>query len=118
MAGEIEVEVVFALPRQQVLVTVSLQAGSTVADAIAASGMAQRFPGQDLAAATAGVWGRPVARDCRLRAGDRVEIYRPLVIEPREARRRRAEAGKTMAAPRAGRDARDSGRASGRGGSR
>ena len=118
MDGCIEVEVVFALPRQQVLTTVSLPAGSTVADAIAASGLEQRFPGRDFEGVTVGVWGRPVDRARRLRAGDRVEIYRRLVIEPREARRRRARAGKTMAAPSFEREARDSGLAPGRGESR
>lgn len=118
MGGRIEVEVVFALPRQQVLTTVSLRAGSTVADAIAAAGIEQRFPARDFADATVGVWGRPVARERQLRAGDRVEIYRPLVIEPREARRRRALAGTTMAAPGDERDPRDSDRVPGRGGSR
>lgn len=100
MPGKVSVEVVFALPRQQLLVEVSLKEGATVADAIDASGLAARFPDEQIEALPTGIWGRPADRDHAVSDGDRVEIYRPLEIEPREARRRLAEAGRTMRARR------------------
>ena len=100
MSAKINIEVVFALPQQQVLVDVALDEGATLADAIEASGMAARFPEEQIDDLPTGVWGRPAARDQVLRDGDRVEIYRPLEIEPREAHRQLAEAGRTMRARR------------------
>ena len=98
MAAEdtIEVEVVFALPERQELLPVTLPAGSTVGDAIEASGIADRFADHDLSSCRQGVWGRLVDRDRLLEDGDRVEIYRPLRIDPREARRKLAAEGKSM----------------------
>ncbi len=101
MSEVLDIEVVFATPDSQVLVSVSLPREATVADAIEASGLKSRFPAHDLDLCTAGVWGSVVQRDRRLRSGDRVELYRPLEIDPREARRRLASAGRTM---RDGRD--------------
>ena len=85
-----QVEVVFALPDRQVLEPVEVADGATVAEAIARSGIERRFPGVDLSALQVGVWGRTVDRSRVLREGDRVEIYRPLEIDPREARRLKA----------------------------
>ena len=96
MPAEIKVEVVFALPERQVLVEVTLEEGATIADAISAAGLAERFPDEQIDALPTGVWGRPAERDRSVQAGDRVEIYRPLEIDPREARRQLAEAGRTM----------------------
>jgi putative ubiquitin-RnfH superfamily antitoxin RatB of RatAB toxin-antitoxin module len=92
----IKVEVVFALPERQVLAEVLIAAGATVADAIEASGIEAQFPGVALDRLEAGVWGRVVSRDTTLRSGDRVEIYRPLAIDPKEARRQLAAVGLTM----------------------
>jgi putative ubiquitin-RnfH superfamily antitoxin RatB of RatAB toxin-antitoxin module len=92
----LEVEVVYALPERQALIAISIPAGATAGDAVAQSGIAGRFPGQDLSACQLGVWGRLVDRDQILEDGDRVEIYRPLEIDPREARRRLAAEGKSM----------------------
>lgn len=86
--SSIRVEVVLALAREVDAVTLALPAGSTVRDAVAASGLGERHPGIDLAAV--GVFGRRVAPDARLADGDRVEVYRPLLNDPKEARRRRA----------------------------
>ena len=97
MTDSIEVEVVFATPERQRLVSLLLPPDSTVEDAIAKSGMSEAFPTQDFSECEAGIWGRVVARDRVLAAGDRVEIYRPLEMDPREARRRLAAAGQTMA---------------------
>ena len=96
MAESLTVEVVFALPGRQKLVEVSLSQGATVGDAVAASGLSTRFPDNDLSACETGIWGRVVSLDKPLADGDRVEIYRPLEMDPREARRQLAEAGLTM----------------------
>ena len=85
-----QVEIVFALPERQVLQTLELPIGSTVADAIQRSALAQEFPEVDIDQLQAGVWGKLVERSRVLLDGDRVELYRPLVIDPREARRLKA----------------------------
>ena len=91
-----KVEVAFALPDRQVLAGLEVPAGATVAEAIEMSGLKRQFPAESKEASAVGVWGRVVDRDHALSEGDRVEIYRPLQINPREARRRLARAGKTM----------------------
>lgn len=92
----IRVEVVFALPERQSLIAVTLPAGATVAEAIESSGIAGEFPQLDLANYQVGIWGRIVEPGRGLKDGDRIEIYRPLVIDPREARRNLAAEGKSM----------------------
>ena len=84
----IRVEVVYALPRSCDAVVVELPDGATVRAALAVSGLAERHPGIDLS--RVGLFGRSVSPDELLREGDRVEVYRPLVLDPKEARRRRA----------------------------
>ena len=84
------VEVVYALPLKQDVVSLDVDAGATVGQALAASGMLARHPDIDLRVARLGVWGRPTTLDALLREGDRVEIYRPLQVDPKEVRRRRA----------------------------
>lgn len=88
--GAIRVEVVYALPGEQALVTLELPAGASVADAIEASGLVQRFPEIDRRHNRVGIFGKVSNRRTVLREGDRVEIYRPLIAEPKEARRQRA----------------------------
>lgn len=95
-SGTIEVEVVYALPERQALVAIALPAGATAGDAIEQSGIARQFPEQDLAACQLGIWGRLADRDQLLEDGDRVEVYRTLEIDPREARRKLAAEGRTM----------------------
>lgn len=90
----IEVEVVYALPQQQRLLEVRLPAGATVADAIRASGVLALFPEIDLANNKVGIFSKLVKLDDVVRARDRVEIYRPLIADPKEVRRKRAEEGK------------------------
>jgi len=93
---EVEVEVVFALAERQMLVSVALAAGATARDAVNASGIAREFPDQELSACRLGIWGRLIEGDQVLQDGDRIEIYRPLTVDPREARRRLAAEGKFM----------------------
>ena len=92
MADSISVEVVFALPERQKLVTVELDPGATVADALDASGLVDSFSEIDFSAMQTGIWGRLAGRDESLANGDRVEVYRPLERDPRDARRELARA--------------------------
>ena len=96
MTDVISVEVVAGLPRRQLLVELTLSRGATVADAIEQSRILKRFPDIDPAETTVGVWGKVVEPGRVLKDGDRVEVYRPLAMDPREARRKLALAGKTM----------------------
>lgn len=95
----IRVEIAFAVRDKQVLRELTVPAGSTVADVLAASALEREFPGGELRNTQPGIWGRPVDPGHRVEEGDRIEFYRPLEIEPREARRRLAGAGLTMADP-------------------
>lgn len=96
MAEPISVEVAFAEPERQSLVSLQLEAGASVADALEQSGIAARHADVDMDRLATGIWGRVVDRDVALSDGDRVEVYRELCIDPREARRQLAEAGRTM----------------------
>lgn len=87
----LRVEVVYALPGRQALRRVSLNEGSTVEDALCASGLLAEFP--EINALRVGILGKPAPRDTVLHDRDRVEIYRPLKVDPKEVRRARA-AGK------------------------
>ncbi|MBK1735110.1 RnfH family protein [Halorhodospira abdelmalekii] len=84
------VEVAYALPAQQSVIAVELPAGATVADAIAASGILERHSEIDLTQQAVGVFGQIERPETPLHNGDRVEIYRPLQVDPKAARRRRA----------------------------
>lgn len=90
-ADDIEVEVTYAAPDRQVVRTLRLPRGSRVEAAIRASGLLEEFPDIDLAANPVGVFGERVKLDTELRDGERVEIYRPLLADPKQARRRRAQ---------------------------
>ncbi len=93
---KIEVEVAYALPHEQVVQEVMIKAGGTVSDAIKHSGILVTYPEIDLAVNKVGVFGKITKMDRVLRAGDRVEIYRPLIADPKEVRRKRAAEGKRM----------------------
>lgn len=93
---EILVEVAYALPEQQVILPVKLPAGSNVEGAIQQSGILTKFPEINLAENKVGIFGKLSKLDAELRNRDRVEIYRPLIADPKEVRRQRAEAGKMM----------------------
>ncbi len=87
----IAVTVVYALPERASEIELKLPLGATVADALESSGLAANHPGVDLARCAVGVFGRRVERDRVLADGDRLEVYRPLVADPKDARRRRAQ---------------------------
>lgn len=88
---DITIEVVYALPDKQYLRTVTLAEGATVEAAIKASGLLSLRKDIDLQSNKVGVYSRPVKLDDVLQDGDRVEIYRPLIADPKEMRRQRAE---------------------------
>lgn len=96
MSDEVVIEVVFARPDVQALLIVSMEQGATANDALERSGIYDRFPDDDLRALPIGIWGRRVGPDYVLGNGDRIELYRPLQIDPREVRRRLAQSGRTM----------------------
>lgn len=90
--GNIHVQVVYVEPDRVFSRTLTLTAGATVAMAVADSGLASERPDVRVDDDCLGVFGRRVKRDHMLRDGDRVEVYRPLQLDPMEARRRRASA--------------------------
>lgn len=90
----LNVEVVYALPTQQPLLKIQLAEGATVEDAIRASGVLDTFPEIDLTRNKVGIFSKLVKLDEPVRDRDRVEIYRPLIADPKEVRRKRAEEGK------------------------
>lgn len=87
----IPVEVACALPDRQVLLRLDVPAGSTARDAVERSAVAEQFPEMDVAEAPLGVFGQHVDAAYALKPGDRVEIYRPLIADPKAARRKRAK---------------------------
>lgn len=92
--SEIRVEVVYALPERQYLRTVKLEEGSTVEQAIVASGLLELRRDIDLKSNKVGVYSRPVKLADTISDGDRIEIYRPLIADPKELRRQRADKSK------------------------
>ena len=97
MAATIRVEVVYALPQRQEIVPVTLPEGATVRQAVEASGLLQKFPDIELDGANKlGVFAKLTKADTVLRDRDRVEIYRPLIADPKEVRKQRAAEGKVM----------------------
>ena len=94
MTDRITVEVAYALPERQSLLTLVVEQQSTVRQVIEQSGILQQFNDIDLNEQKVGIWSRPVKLDDTVKAGDRVEIYRPLIADPKDMRRRRAEKAK------------------------
>lgn len=86
----LSVEVVYALPDRQVLLPLEVEPGTTVCQAIEQSGIMRAFPHIDPAGGPVGIFGRRVSHDTVLRDGDRIEIYRPLIADPKDSRRQRA----------------------------
>ena len=93
-ANKIPVEVAYALPDRQEIVMLEVLPGTTAREAVQQSGLDQRFPGLDLGASDLGIFGKAIKSNQALRAGDRVEIYRPLIADPKEVRKRRAAEAK------------------------
>lgn len=91
MSHDIRVEVAYALPEKQFLRQISLPTGSTVEQAIIASGLLILRTDIDLKKNKVGIYSRSVKLTDEVHEGDRVEIYRPLLVDPKELRRQRAE---------------------------
>jgi putative ubiquitin-RnfH superfamily antitoxin RatB of RatAB toxin-antitoxin module len=96
MAETLSVEVVYALPTQQDVVQLTLPAGSTAVQAVEASGLMARHPEIDLKKNKLGIYSKLAKADTVLRDRDRLEIYRPLIADPKEVRKQRAAEGKAM----------------------
>ena len=88
---KMRVEVAYAKPTEQAIFALELPMGASVAEAIQASGVLARFPEIDLGRNRVGIFSRPCDLGNLLKEGDRVEIYRPLLADPKEARRNRAK---------------------------
>jgi putative ubiquitin-RnfH superfamily antitoxin RatB of RatAB toxin-antitoxin module len=91
---QISLEVVYGTPEKQALLEVVVEQGTTVEQAIMASGIVKRFPDINLEVLKVGIWNRTCKLTDLPKKGDRIEIYRPLIADPKEARRRRAEKAK------------------------
>lgn len=96
MSDNINIEVVYALPGEQPLFKQPVAPGATVAEAIQASGILHKYPEIDLTINKLGIFGKLTKADAVVCDKDRIEIYRPLIADPKEVRRKRAEEGKVM----------------------
>ena len=96
MAELMDIEVVYALPQEQVLLAMEVPQGVTAGEAIRRSGLLETHPEIDLSRDKFGIYGKLCKEETVLRERDRVEIYRPLLADPKEVRRRRAAEGKAM----------------------
>lgn len=96
VSNTIQVEVAFGLPDRQSLIVVHCDSGASCDDAIDASGLAGTYPDAPIAELPIAIWGRPVDRGDRVKNGDRIELLRPLRIDPRDARRQLASEGQFM----------------------
>ncbi|HFD6680940.1 TPA: RnfH family protein [Providencia alcalifaciens] len=92
--SDINIEVTYALPEKQFLLSVKVAEGTTIEDAIIASGILALRSDIDLKKNKVGIYSRPVKLGDVVQEGDRIEIYRPLIADPKELRRKRAEKSK------------------------
>ena len=94
--ASINIEVAYALPEKQIIRAVNVDIGTTIGAAIVQSGIMMDFPGLELEQAKVGIFGKAAVMTTVLNDGDRVEIYRDLIADPKEVRRKRAAEGKVM----------------------
>jgi putative ubiquitin-RnfH superfamily antitoxin RatB of RatAB toxin-antitoxin module len=87
----IEVEIVYALPHEQARQTLRVPVGASIAQAIAQAGVMQRYPELAQGCTTVGIFGRRADLTAVVREFDRIEIYRPLIADPKQSRRTRAQ---------------------------
>lgn len=95
-AKKITIEIVYALPEEQTLLSFTVPEGTTLDQAIGLSGIQAHYPDLDLSTLKAGLFGKITPRTVIMREKDRIELYRPLIADPKEVRKQRAEAGKKM----------------------
>ena len=91
-----DIEVAYVKPGEQIVLALQGKPGITVEQAIRDSGIIEDCPEIDLGKNKVGIFGKAARLDAELRAGDRVEIYRPLIADPKEARKKRAQQGKAL----------------------
>ncbi|MDR0996261.1 MAG: RnfH family protein [Zoogloeaceae bacterium] len=96
MTDLIHVDVIYPLPDKQPTVKVTLPEGATLADALKASGLLEKYPEIDPEKGKFGIYAKLSKPDTPLRDADRVEIYRPLIADPKEVRKQRAAEGKVL----------------------
>ncbi len=96
MSKLIEIEVAYALPWKQVLQSLKVPFGTTAEQAVLLSNICEIFPDINLLNNELGIFGKLIKPDTILHDHDRVEIYRPLTVDPKEKRRRRAEISTTL----------------------
>ncbi len=95
-AEKIHIELVYALPHEQTLLKLDVPVGTTITEGVKLSGILNKHPEIDLEKSKFGIFGKLSKADAVLRERDRIEIYRPLIADPKEVRRKRAEEGKVM----------------------
>ena len=96
MSNEITIEVAYGAPRSQTILRLRVKSGTKLGEAIEQSGILEQFPEIDLGLNKVGIFGKLARMDTVLNNQDRVEIYRALISDPKEARRRRAQAAKNI----------------------
>lgn len=92
----IAIEVIYPLPDEQILFKALVKDGATLCEGVAASGVLEHYPELDVETMKIGIFGKLATLKTPLRAKDRIEIYRPLIADPKEVRKQRAAAGKRM----------------------
>ncbi|MEJ1298914.1 MAG: RnfH family protein [Candidatus Sedimenticola sp. (ex Thyasira tokunagai)] len=95
-SDQFDVEVAYARDDEQLILTVTGEKGMTVEQALERSKISDHFPEIDLAKTKVGIFGKAAKMNVELKSGDRVEIYRPLIADPKEARKKRAAEGKAL----------------------
>ena len=95
-SNKINIEVVYGLPHEQTLLKVQVPSGTSLGEGVKLSGIMDKYPEIDLDNGKFGIFGKLSKTDTELREQDRIEIYRPLLADPKEVRKRRAEEGKVM----------------------
>lgn len=97
----ITVEVAYALPERQRIIRLTVPQGTSMLEAVRLSGIAEHFPGLDIDSSAMGIFGKAVPRPAErvLTEGERVEIYRPLIADPKEVRKQRAARARDAARP-------------------
>jgi len=88
--NKITIELIYPLPQEQVLFEIDLEPETIVSEAIQLSGILEQYPEIDLAVNKVGIFGKACQLTDSLHDGDRIEIYRPLIADPKEARKKRA----------------------------
>jgi putative ubiquitin-RnfH superfamily antitoxin RatB of RatAB toxin-antitoxin module len=96
VSEKIQIEVAYALPQEQVIITLAVAKETSIEEAIKASKIIQKYPDIDLKKQKVGIFSKAKKLNQTLQAGDRIEIYRPLIADPKEARKKRAAEGKKM----------------------